>query len=223
MRTRDPGGKHRINDERMIRVGLVGVWTAAVLLHGPTAGAQGVAGARGSVVDQSGAVLPGATVTLHGPVTRVVVTGPDGRFDVQNLPDGDYDVTVVLAGFTPSARRVHLTKGSTVDLSAALVVQILEQVTVTADRTGDRDLQATPMAVTALSGADLTRAQARTVEDVAGRVPSVTFSQNTGLAQITIRGIGTNVALAGSDPSSAVYLDGVYLRARPWRWPPFSI
>ena len=56
--------------------------------------------------------------------------------------------------------------------------------------------------------------QDRTVEDLAGRVPGMTFSQNTGLAQVTIRGIGTNAVFAGSDPSSAVYLDGVYL-ARP--------
>ena len=40
------------------------------------------------------------------------------------------------------------------------------------------------------------------------------FSQNTGFAQLTIRGIGTNAVFAGSDPSSAVYFDGVYL-ARP--------
>ena len=52
------------------------------------------------------------------------------------------------------------------------------------------------------------------MEHLAGLVPSVTFSQNTGFAQLTIRGIGTNVVFAGSDPSSAVYLDGVYL-ARP--------
>jgi iron complex outermembrane receptor protein len=44
--------------------------------------------------------------------------------------------------------------------------------------------------------------------------PSVTFSQNTGFAQLTIRGIGMNVINAGADPSSAMYLDGVYL-ARP--------
>ena len=56
--------------------------------------------------------------------------------------------------------------------------------------------------------------QDRTVEHLAGRVPGMTFSQNTGLAQVTIRGIGTNAVFAGSDPSSAVYLDGVYL-ARP--------
>ena len=44
--------------------------------------------------------------------------------------------------------------------------------------------------------------------------PSVTFSQNTGFGQLTIRGIGTNAIFAGSDPSSAVYVDGVY-QARP--------
>ena len=44
--------------------------------------------------------------------------------------------------------------------------------------------------------------------------PSVTFSQNTGWGQLTIRGIGTNAVFAGADPSSAIYLDGVYL-ARP--------
>jgi iron complex outermembrane receptor protein len=42
----------------------------------------------------------------------------------------------------------------------------------------------------------------------------VTLSQNTGFGQLTIRGIGTNVVNAWSDPSSALYLDGVYL-ARP--------
>ena len=56
--------------------------------------------------------------------------------------------------------------------------------------------------------------QDHTVEHIAGRAPGVTFSQNTGRAQVTIRGIGTNSVLPGSDPSSPVYLDGVYL-ARP--------
>ena len=70
------------------------------------------------------------------------------------------------------------------------------------------------MAVTVLRGTDLNRMQDHTIEHIAGRAPGVSFSQNTGLAQLTIRGIGTNAVFAGSDPSSAVYLDGVYL-ARP--------
>ena len=70
------------------------------------------------------------------------------------------------------------------------------------------------MAVSVLPGDELERADVHTVEQLAGLSPSVTFSQNTGFAQLTIRGIGTNAVFAGSDPSSAVYLDGVYL-ARP--------
>ena len=54
----------------------------------------------------------------------------------------------------------------------------------------------------------------RHVGEAAALAPSVTFSQNTGFGQLTIRGIGANVLYAGSDPSSAMYLDGVYL-ARP--------
>ena len=65
-----------------------------------------------------------------------------------------------------------------------------------------------------LPGTELARLGATTVEDLAGLAPSVAFSQNTGFAQLTIRGIGTNAVFAGSDPSSAVYFDGVYL-ARP--------
>ena len=91
---------------------------------------------------------------------------------------------------------------------------LLEHTVVTASKTGETDVQTTPLAVTVLTGTDLNRLQDHTIEHIAGRAPGVTFSQNTGLAQLTIRGIGTNAVFAGSDPSSAVYLDGVYL-ARP--------
>jgi iron complex outermembrane receptor protein len=70
------------------------------------------------------------------------------------------------------------------------------------------------MAVTAVSNADLAPLGTNTVAEAAALAPSVTFSQNSSLGQLTIRGIGTNVVNAGSDPSSAMYLDRVYL-ARP--------
>ena len=70
------------------------------------------------------------------------------------------------------------------------------------------------MAISAVSQADLGRLGTQTIEQARALAPSVTFSQNTGWGQLTIRGIGTNAVFAGSDPSSAIYLDGVYL-ARP--------
>ena len=45
-------------------------------------------------------------------------------------------------------------------------------------------------------------------------MPAVTFTQNSSFGQLSIRGIGTSAVFAGGDPSSAMYLDGVYL-ARP--------
>ena len=99
-------------------------------------------------------------------------------------------------------------------MSLTLSVQILEQTVVTAAKAGEADAQDTPLAVSVLTGTELARTQDRTIEDLAGRVPGMTFSQNSGLAMVTIRGIGTNAVFAGSDPSSSVYLDGVYL-ARP--------
>ena len=70
------------------------------------------------------------------------------------------------------------------------------------------------MALSAVSSAEIARLGTQTVSDMPALAPSVTFSQNTGWGQLTIRGIGTSTLLAGSDPSSAMYLDGVYL-ARP--------
>ena len=95
-----------------------------------------------------------------------------------------------------------------------LLPRILEQVTVTADKTGERNLQKIPMAVSVLTEAQLRQREAHTVADLAGLAPGVTVAQNTGFSQLTIRGIGSTAAFIGSDPSSAVYIDGIYI-ARP--------
>jgi iron complex outermembrane receptor protein len=82
-------------------------------------------------------------------------------------------------------------------------------VTVTATKTGAADVQSTPVAITVLPARTLEQMGVRTLEGLGGMVPSVTMSQHTGFAQVTIRGIGTGVV--GADPSSTIHLDGVYL------------
>src|SRR5262245_9877367 len=57
---------------------------------------------EGTVVDTSGAVLPGVTVTLTNSETgaaRTVTTDPNGLFAVPLLPVGIYEVAAELAGF----------------------------------------------------------------------------------------------------------------------------
>src|SRR5262249_37603216 len=54
----------------------------------------------GSVVDSTGAIVPGATVTVAGPTgDRVVVTDSRGSYNVANLIPGKYTVKASLTGF----------------------------------------------------------------------------------------------------------------------------
>jgi iron complex outermembrane recepter protein len=193
-------------------------WAAAILLTilsiPEPVRTQPLAHLTGTVKDATGAALVDVTIAVRGPASRVVLTNRDGRFDIRALPDGQYELTATFAGFAPMRRTIRLVSGERTELSLTLAVLVLEQTVVTATKTGERDVQTTPLAVSALSGSDVQRMEAHTVAHVAGLAPSVTFSQNSDFAQLTIRGIGTNVVFAGSDPSSAVYMDGVYL-ARP--------
>ena len=55
----------------------------------------------GRVADKSGAVLPGATVTVAGPALiqpRVATTSETGTYRVPELPIGSYSVTFELQG-----------------------------------------------------------------------------------------------------------------------------
>jgi Carboxypeptidase regulatory-like domain/TonB-dependent Receptor Plug Domain len=168
----------------------------------------------GSVQDSTGVPASGASIVVRGPAERHLRTGEDGRFAVELLPQGEYTITATLAGFASSTRSVEIVSGATATVALILVPEVLAQVTVTADRTGERELQKIPLAVSVLTAAQLTQREVHTVADLAGLAPGFTVSQNTGFSQLTIRGIGSTAAFAGSDPSSAVYIDGVYI-ARP--------
>ena len=140
---------------------------------------------------------------------RTVVTDEHGEYVVDALPAGRYLVTAAFSGFEPSSTQIEV-GATTATLNVVLAVSSLaERVTVTATKTGAADVQSTPVAITVLPATALERMGVHTVEGLAGVVPTVTISQHTGLAQVTIRGIGTNSTFG--DPSSTVHLDGVYL------------
>jgi iron complex outermembrane receptor protein len=90
----------------------------------------------------------------------------------------------------------------------------LGEITVTATKVGAIAAQDTPVALTVLSGDDLSRSAMSDLRDIVSSTPSLTIGENSGLAQVYIRGIGTNQVFAGGDPSSTVHIDGVY-HARP--------
>jgi hypothetical protein len=121
------------------------LWTALVLLSATIASvparaqSQATTGViEGTVLDESGAPIPNATVTFKNTATnfeRVVSTDADGRFRGLLLPLGPYRVTVAMSGFATLVREgLNLAVGQAVNLSLILKVStVQEQVVVTAD------------------------------------------------------------------------------------------
>jgi iron complex outermembrane recepter protein len=176
--------------------------------------AQAAGRIAGTVQDLAGNPLTGVMVALAGIPGIEASTDGEGQFLLELVPVGEHSITATLADFASGTAIVRVVDGETASVALTLSVRIADRVVVTADKTGERELQKVPAAISALSKRQLQEREARTVGDLAGLVPSVTFAQNTEFAQLTIRGIGSNNIFTGSDPSSAVYLDGVYL-ARP--------
>jgi hypothetical protein len=90
------------------------------------------------VTDESGAVLPGVTVTLRGagvPGAPTVVTSETGAYRFPALPPGTYDLDYALQGFTTLRREaIPVGVGATIDLNVTLKVTALsESVTVTGE------------------------------------------------------------------------------------------
>lgn len=118
------------------------VWMLAIvaLVAAPLSGwAQQTTGnLRGTVTDESGAVLPGVTVTLRGrgvPGAPTTVTNEQGIFRFPNLPPGSYDITVELAGFaTLTQTGIPVALGGTADVPVQLKVSTQQEtITVTAE------------------------------------------------------------------------------------------
>ena len=89
-------------------------WTSLVwLLAAATLEAQTFRGGiRGTVSDSTNATLPGVTVTatqVGTGLARTAVTDTAGTYAFSELPLGDWNVTVVLTGFsTGTAKGVHV-------------------------------------------------------------------------------------------------------------------
>ena len=72
------------------------------LLMSGGAWAQATAELNGRVTDQSGAVLPGVSITVTQTDTglvRSIVTDSDGAYLLSNLPTGPYRLEAMLQGF----------------------------------------------------------------------------------------------------------------------------
>ena len=115
----------------------IAIWCGLLLLTTAPVSAQDFRGRiNGTVTDNTGAVLPGVTVTATSPALiqpQVQVTGGDGSYRFLALPPGVYSIDFELTGFNSIKRqdvRVVINQTLTVDMQMQ-VATLQETVTVT--------------------------------------------------------------------------------------------
>ena len=86
-------------------------------------------------------------------------------------------------------------------------------IIVTANRRAE-SIQDAPLSITAFGGDELANRSITSIEQVGAIAPGVQISTYQGDTSIFIRGIGTPTIIAGTDSSTATYIDGVYI-SRP--------
>jgi Carboxypeptidase regulatory-like domain len=110
---------------------LVGM--VVVLLFSGNVLAQELATLKVTVNDQTGAVIPGATVGIKNVetgVNRSDVTESHGLSAISGIPPGKYELTVTAKGFASRNLPVSLFVGQTASLTVSLGVTVKEEVQV---------------------------------------------------------------------------------------------
>src|SRR5918997_559415 len=119
---------------RRVTVGVLAV--ACALLCVSSAAAQTTGSINGTVVDNSGAVLPGVTVSATSPAlmgVQTAVTNETGNYRFPSLPPGTYTLSYELAGFSNVRREgilINIGFNATVNVQLQLA-SLQETVTVT--------------------------------------------------------------------------------------------
>ena len=185
------------------------VTVSALLWAGPLLAQERTASITGTVTDAGLYVLPGARIELE-PKGPSAVSDQQGRFAIQNVPPGDYTVTISYVGLLPYTDKLTVSAGQRAVIEAVLqVAGVKEEVTVSAarprgeaqalnrERTADNIVQVlTAEVITSLPNTN--------IADAVGRLPSVSLERDEGE--------GKYVQIRGTDPRlSNVTVNGVNL------------
>jgi len=167
----------------------------------------------GSLSDATGALVPGASVTIKNVdtgLTREVMSDEQGRYTAPNLPVGSYEVQVSLSGFRTEIRKgVGLAVGQQLVMNLTLQVgQVAETVEVTGEAAAA--VETTNATVSSLVNQDTIRdmpLNGRSFTDLIPlQVGTVLARNNTTTSAL---GGGAKISVTGSRPlTNNFLLDG---------------
>lgn len=198
-----------------LRTTTLGVGLLVVSVAAPVRlAAQTAATLAGTVEDQQGGALPGATVALRQVetgATREAVSDNEGRFTLSALPVGEYELRATLDGFRPLLQTgLQLSVAENASVTLTLQVGVAETITVVANAspvstrsgelsylTNERTVQQLPV-------------NGRNYTDLMQLQPSVSVFPNRDNGSVVAHGLAMSVN--GLHPRANVYLlDGTLL------------
>lgn len=207
----------------MLRRAVLLVLLAACPFALPTlsAAAQvGAAALTGQVVDETGAAIPGALITVRRSSTaseRRIESDSEGAFSVSELAAGDYEITATSAGFAVAVQRVSLRPGEVRRIPLQLRVGGLTEdvVVVAAEIAGSHErLRRLPGSVDIVDRETLEKSRVMTTNDALRKVAGVHVRDEEGF------GLRPNIGIRGLNPTRAnkvlLLEDGILLTYAPY-------
>ena len=163
----------------MIRPGGILSLLSLFLALWPAAGIAQTGSVRGSVVDQTGLVLPGATVILRGEdIPRTAYADEQGTFELAGVTPGTYTLTVSLGGFSDATVEDVVVSGTALALPPVelRLESFGDTVVVTASRSAVRLLDA-PVSTSVISASTLETTPAQNFGNLLRATPGVNVIQ----------------------------------------------
>lgn len=157
----------------------------------------------GKITDQqTGATLPGATISINPALTTV--SDAQGIYKFSNVSNGNYVLEVSYIGYQTVEKQVELSSNLTLNITLNATSRLTEEVTVSATRASNNS----PTAFTNLSKKDIEKNNSgRGFEYLLEQTPSTVVTSNAGA------GVGyTSIRIRGSDATRTnVTLNGIPL------------
>ncbi len=198
-----------------IRLAGISLLLTLALISTVLAQSQSTTGAiQGTVSDQTGAVIAGATIEvkyLDTNTTKNLSTDAGGRFVFLQLQPGGYTLTVSKQGYsTLEQQNIALTVGQTINLNLSLKVSaVQDRITITASPTIDtvKTESSSTLNEKAISR---TPVLGRKFEDLLTLTPGVSITQGPDGDEINFngqRGIFNNISLDGGDYNNGFFAE----------------
>src|SRR6185295_4043910 len=168
------------------------------------------ASVSGTVVDQTGASTPGATVQLTGPTNFLTTSGSGGQYTFRNVTPGMYVLEVRLAGFSPATRNITVGSANMEVPAVSLALASLnDRVVVTATK-GETSLTDVPVTMSVLTSDTIAASPAQNYGDLLRSVPGLNVIQ-TSARDVNLTSRQATTTLSNSQlvlvDGRSIYLD----------------